>query len=136
MTDEQYSKQIEKARNFARDKARRKKIKSIKNAEKHDKPKKHFEFSKIIVLITFVMCMEILIFSQVLLYKTMDTSALYSLIAIPSTLVPILFSYFGKSRAENLLKISQDITGQCNQQENTETNQMNNEFTGSTTGVG
>lgn len=136
MTDEQYSKQVEKARKFARDKARRKKIKSIKNAEKHDKPKKHFEFSKIIVLITFVMCMEILIFSQVLLYKTMDTSALYSLIAIPSTLVPILFSYFGKSRAENLLKISQDITEQYNQQENTETNQMNNEFTGSTTGVG
>lgn len=108
MTDEQYNKKVEKARKIARDKVRKKKIHSIKHPNKQAKPRKHFEFSKIIVLVTFVMCMEVLIFSQVLLYKTMDTSALYSLIAIPTTLVPILFGYFNKSKQENILKIGQN----------------------------
>jgi len=105
MSDKEYYERMSKAREISKVRRRKQKLKEIRNEGKPEKKKK-FEFSKLIVFFVFLMCMEILIFSQVLLWNTKDTSALYSLIAIPSTLVPTLVLYYGKAKMENGIKLS------------------------------
>ena len=106
MSDEQYDKRMSKAKGIAKNRRRKQKIREARNQWKPKKPHKKFEFSKIIVFLVFIMCMEILIFSQCLLWNTQDTSALYSLIAIPSTLVPTLILYYTKAKSENIVKLN------------------------------
>lgn len=57
--------------------------------------------SKLVLLVVFLICIEILIFSQYAMIETGDISALYTLIGVPVTLVPICIAYMIKSKAEN-----------------------------------
>lgn len=57
--------------------------------------------SKLVLLVVFLICIEILIFSQYAMVKTGDISALYTLIGVPVTLVPICIAYMIKSKTEN-----------------------------------
>ena len=57
--------------------------------------------SKLVLLVVFLICIEILIFSQYAMVKTGDISALYTLIGVPVTLVPICIAYMWKSKTEN-----------------------------------
>ena len=47
------------------------------------------------------MLLEIVFFCQYVMIEFGDTSALYTLIGIPVTLVPTIWGYYSKSKAEN-----------------------------------
>ena len=63
--------------------------------------KKKWSTSKIVLLVVFIMCIEILIFAEIMMNKYGDLSAMYALIGVPVSLVPIVLGYFKKSRIEN-----------------------------------
>lgn len=106
MTKNKYEIEMAHARAYSRDKEQRKRIKDERNKWKtKNKIQKKIETSKIIVAMVFAICLEILIFSQIVMIVFHDTSALYTLISVPVTLIPTLIMYFNKSKAENLKKI-------------------------------
>lgn len=57
--------------------------------------------SKIVLFVVFVLCIQILFFCERIMEETGDLSALYVLIGVPVSLVPICLGYYWKSRAEN-----------------------------------
>ena len=57
--------------------------------------------SKLILFVVFLVCIEILIFCEYAMIALGDTSAMYVLIGIPASLIPIIMSYYSKSKAEN-----------------------------------
>ncbi len=57
--------------------------------------------SKMILLGAVLLCLEIVIFCEYVMYKIGDTSAMYVLIGIPATLIPVIWGYYSKSKAEN-----------------------------------
>lgn len=57
--------------------------------------------SKIVLFAVFLLCVEIIIFSEYAMITLADASAMYVLIGVPTTLVPTIISYYNKSRAEN-----------------------------------
>lgn len=76
----------------------------LKDEKKKYKSKSRFKLpstSKLVLLVVFLICIEILIFSQYAMVKTGDISALYTLIGVPVTLVPICIAYMIKSKTEN-----------------------------------
>ena len=63
--------------------------------------KKKWSTSKIVLLVVFIMCIEILIFAEIMMNKYGDLSAMYALIGVPVSLVPIIISYYHKAGKEN-----------------------------------
>ena len=57
--------------------------------------------SKLILLAVILLCLEIVFFCQYVMIELGDTSAMYVLIGIPVTLVPTIWAYYSKSKAEN-----------------------------------
>lgn len=57
--------------------------------------------SKLILLVAFLLCLEIIIFCEYMMIKTGDLSSLYSMIGVVSALIPLCLGYYFKSRAEN-----------------------------------
>ena len=57
--------------------------------------------SKLILLVVILLCLEIVFFCQYVMIELGDTSAMYVLIGIPVTLVPTIWAYYSKSKAEN-----------------------------------
>lgn len=75
------------------------------NLEKaRKKNKRKFKFpstSKIVLWAVIFLNVQILWFVEQTIVRTGDTTALYALIAIPATLIPTVWSYYSKSKAEN-----------------------------------
>lgn len=72
--------------------------------EEENKYKNKFKFpstSKLILLGAVLLCFQIVVFCEYLMIKLEDTSSLYVLIGIPATLIPIIWGYYSKSKAEN-----------------------------------
>lgn len=70
------------------------------------KPKheKYWTASKIFLVIVFVICVEVIVFSEVFMFVNHDTSSLTTLIAIPSSFVAMattVAGYFHKASKEN-----------------------------------
>lgn len=63
--------------------------------------KKKWSTSKIVLLVVFILCIEIVVFCEVMMSKYGDLSAMYALIGVPATLIPIVCGYMIKSKAEN-----------------------------------
>ena len=57
--------------------------------------------SKLVLLVVFLLCIEIIVFCQYAMIVLGDTSAMYVLIGVPTTLVPTVLAYYWKSKAEN-----------------------------------
>lgn len=57
--------------------------------------------SKIVLMAVLFLCLEIVIFCEYVMVESGDTSALYALIGVPTTLVPVVISYYKKSAQEN-----------------------------------
>ena len=57
--------------------------------------------SKLIVFVVFLICLQILWFSEHMVNITGDTSYMYVLIGIPAALIPTVISYFNKAKIEN-----------------------------------
>ncbi len=73
--------------------------KQLKN-EKY-KSKKQSSTSKSLLLAVVFLCFEIVLFSEFIMVYLKDTSALYTLIGAPVTLIPIALGYYYKSMKEN-----------------------------------
>lgn len=59
--------------------------------------------SKLLLVAVIVLSVEIVIFSQYVMIKFQDLTALYTLIGVPVTLVPVALGYYNKSKAENTI---------------------------------
>lgn len=57
--------------------------------------------SKLILLGAILLCLQIVIFCEYVMIALGDTSAMYVLIGIPATLIPVIWSYYSKAKAEN-----------------------------------
>lgn len=57
--------------------------------------------SKLVLAGIMVICVEIIVFCEWLMVKTMDTSAMYALIGVVSGLAVSIFGYYSKAKAEN-----------------------------------
>ena len=47
------------------------------------------------------MCIEVIVFCEYAMIVLQDASAMYVLIGVPTTLIPIVVSYYNKSKSEN-----------------------------------
>ena len=82
------NKQIEMKRNLKEAKVKRFQLK---------KP----NTSKLIVFVVFIICLQILWFSEHMVNLTGDTSYMYALIGIPAALIPTILGYYAKASKEN-----------------------------------
>ena len=57
--------------------------------------------SKLIVFVVFLICLQILWFSEHMVNLTGDTSYMYALIGIPTALIPTVLGYYAKASKEN-----------------------------------
>lgn len=57
--------------------------------------------SKLILIAVLLLNLQIIYFVEKAIMTYGDLSALYALIAIPATLVPTVWAYFSKAKAEN-----------------------------------
>lgn len=84
----EHNKQIEMKRNLKEAKVKRFQLK---------KP----NTSKLIVFVVFLICLQILWFSEHMVNLTGDTSYMYALIGIPAALIPTILGYYAKASKEN-----------------------------------
>lgn len=99
MTEEKFQKELKKIQLKNQEIEFKNKLKVEKNKHKHKF--KLPSTSKLVLLVVFLMCIEILIFSQYAMIKTGDISAMYTLIGVPVTLVPVTLGYYWKAKNEN-----------------------------------
>lgn len=79
-------------------------LQNLKNEKNKLKSKRKFKLpstSKLILLGAVVLCLQIVIFCEYVMLTLQDTSAMYVLIGIPASLIPVILGYFYKSKAEN-----------------------------------
>lgn len=57
--------------------------------------------SKMLLWAAVLLCVEIIMFCELAVVKTGDTSFLYVLAGVPTTLVPTICGYYHKSKCEN-----------------------------------
>lgn len=99
LTDKKYRNQMRKIKQINLQKRKLYKLKAEK-----EKKKRKFKLpstSKLLLLGAVLLCLEIVIFCEYVMLKFQDTSALYVLIGIPASLIPVILGYFYKSKAEN-----------------------------------
>lgn len=99
MTEREYNIKLEKVKAKNDSKLFKAKLKAERN--KYKKKKKLPATSKLVLLGVFLVCIEILIFAQFAMIKLRDISAMYTLIGVPVTLVPVTLGYYWKSKSEN-----------------------------------
>ena len=84
---------------------KRNEIAKQKNELKAEKNrlKKKPTTSKLLLVAVVILCVEIVIFSQYVMIKFQDLTALYTLIGVPVTLVPVALGYYYKAKSENTI---------------------------------
>lgn len=65
------------------------------------KPKKKIETSKIVVAVIFMVCIEIIVYSQWVMYRLADLTALITLLGIPACMTTAAVAYLNKSAKQN-----------------------------------
>lgn len=99
MSEEKFNYRLKKIQNKNLSKER----KAILKAEKRKCARKLKlpSTSKLVLLIVFLLCIEIVGFCQYAMIALGDASAMYVMIGVPTTLVPVVLAYYWKSKAEN-----------------------------------
>lgn len=59
--------------------------------------------SKIVLIVSAILCLEILAFCQYMILKTGDTNALYAMVGALFTFMAVVLGYFVKSTKENVV---------------------------------
>lgn len=99
LTQEEFEKKLAKVQEKNKQKEYRR---LLREERKKSRPKfKLPSTSKLVLLVVILMCLEIIVFCQYAMLEFGDTSALYTLIGIPAVLVPTIWGYYSKSKAEN-----------------------------------
>lgn len=99
MSDREYKSRLKAIQESNRNKEREMRLE--KERKKYGFKLKLPSTSKIVLAITFLMCLQIMFFCEYAMLTSGDFSALYVLIGAPVTLVPIALGYMVKSKAEN-----------------------------------
>lgn len=99
MTEKQFNHKMRQAELKNVEIERKKQIREVKRkyALKIKKP----ETSKILLFAIFILCVQIIFFVEHMIKMTGDFSSIYALIGLPVTLVPTIWAYYSKSKAEN-----------------------------------
>lgn len=99
MTETEFEKKLQKIQNENLHKER---LRLLKEERDKGKPtKKPTSTSKVILWAVSIMCLEIIIFCEYIMVALQDTSAMYVLIGVPVSLIPVVLGYYYKSKAEN-----------------------------------
>lgn len=99
LSEKEYATRLKRVQMDNESKERKRKLREEKNKFR---PKiKLPSTSKLVLLVVILLCLEIVFFCQYVMIEFGDTSALYTLIGIPVTLVPTIWGYYSKSKAEN-----------------------------------
>lgn len=99
MTNKEYEVRKRRIELENRDLKRKRELKELRG--KYRTKFKRPSTSKLALLAVFVICLEILIFAECFMWQFQDSTALYALIGVPVSLMPVLISYYNKSKAEN-----------------------------------
>jgi hypothetical protein len=101
MSEKEFNRQLKIIKTKNLTKERKAKLKAEK--EKYGRKFKMPSTSKLILLGVILLCIEIVAFCEYVMLALGDTSAMYVLIGIPASLIPIVMSYYSKSKAENTM---------------------------------
>lgn len=101
MTKEEYESKMNKIR--AANLHKEMKMELVKERFKFFPKIKVPSTSKLVLLGVFLICIEVLVFSQYTMIVLGDASALYALIGVPAALIPVCLGYYGKAKAENTI---------------------------------
>lgn len=96
LSQSKYEKKLAKLKRENEIAKRKNELKVEKN-----KYKKKISTSKLLLIVVVFLCLEIIVFSQYVMIKFQDLTALYTLIGVPVSLVPVALGYFYKSTKEN-----------------------------------
>lgn len=99
MSEKEFNARLKDIQEKNKSKERKRKLKAEKS--KYKTKRKLPSTSKIVLFVVFLLCIEIIIFSEYAMIILEDASAMYVLIGVPTTLVPTIVAYYHKSRAEN-----------------------------------
>lgn len=99
MTKAEFEKKLCKIRRDNIDKKNKQILRDEKN--KYKKNKKLPSTSKLILIGAVILCLQIIIFCEYMMWKTGDLSAMYVLIGIAASLTSLVLGYFLKSKYEN-----------------------------------
>lgn len=99
MTKQRYEEELHKIRLDNLEKKRKQKLKSEK--KKYKKKLALPSTSKLILIGAVLLCLQIILFCEYLMWKTSDLTAMYVLIGIAASLVSVILSYYNKARHEN-----------------------------------
>lgn len=91
----------EKMKRIEYDNKQREMKQKLKQAKNKNKSQKKLTTSKIVLLVVFLLNLQIVWFVEKAIMTYGDLSALYALIGMPVTIIPIVLGYFNKSKAEN-----------------------------------
>ena len=99
MTQQEFEKKLHKIRRDNIDKENKQLLKDEKN--KYKKKKKLPSTSKLILIGAVILCLQIIIFCEYMMWKTNDLTAMYVLIGIAASLTSLILGYLFKAKAEN-----------------------------------
>lgn len=99
LTEKEYEARLEKIKKDNESKERKRKLREEK--KKHKAKLKLPPTSKLILIGSVLLCLEIIVFCEYIILTSYDSSAIYVLVGIPATLIPIILGYYNKSKAEN-----------------------------------
>lgn len=99
MTKQKYEEELYEIRLDNLDRKRKQKLKSEKR--KYRRKIALPSTSKLILIGAVLLCLQIILFCEYLMWKTSDLTAMYVLIGIAASLVSVILSYYNKARHEN-----------------------------------
>ena len=96
MSDAEYKRKLKKVELKNKSDERKEKLRAKKN-----KKYSSLSTSKVVLFTMILICLEIIFFAEYAMISMQNLSAMYALIGIPAALVPIVWGYYSKSKAEN-----------------------------------
>lgn len=99
LSEQEYEKKLSRIR--ARNESAERKHLLKNERSKYSRKLRLPSTSKLLLWTAVLLCVEVLVFCEYMCLSTGDTSFLYSLASIPTTLVPTILGYYNKSKSEN-----------------------------------
>ena len=99
MTDSKFEKKLKRAKEKNEEFKQKQKLDKIKY--KYKQKRKPLSASKMVLLGAVILCVQITLFCEFMMWKTMDLSSMYVLIGIVPSLSGVILGYYLKSKSEN-----------------------------------
>ena len=99
MTDDKFNKKLKRLKDKNIEIKQNQKLE--KEKYKYKQKRKPPSASKLVFLGTIILCVQITIFCEYMMWRTMDLSSMYVLIGIVPSLSGVILGYYLKSKSEN-----------------------------------